>query len=301
VIPNDVADLRRAVAAYEAATCPKDKLESIQRVLASFEEDNRVELAAAPEWAKLAARSVASVWRIQDLSPQDGQVRLHTTSLADHLKSCPGQEPVFGLQPVPRSHQGGGTVFVVRRANGDLALLTAHHVARGGVEGLACVFGFHGATPPSQVPESDVIRLGRILENGDGELRDWALIEPTQPLDGVAHPALEVHHQPVLPRQEVFTLGFPFGVPMKFVDNARILSLDGFGLHTDLDTANGNSGSPVLAFMQGRPVVVGVIRQTPRDFEPINGCKVETPCKLTVAECAAGTIAVPMSTIPGLM
>jgi V8-like Glu-specific endopeptidase len=83
--------------------------------------------------------------------------------------------------------------------------------------------------------------------------------------------------------KEIFSWGFPKGLPMKFVDDAHLIRSDSFWV--DMDLYRGNSGSPIFVkinsgnFASWKYKIVGVVSRGEFDYDtvkaPVNGvnCK----------------------------
>jgi len=75
---------------------------------------------------------------------------------------------------------------------------------------------------------------------------------------------LEISKTPVKKGDEVYVLGHPSGLPLKYTKNGKVFSdFNNFNFKTNLDTYGGNSGSPVF---NGNHKVVGILIRGAKDY-----------------------------------
>lgn len=151
---------------------------------------------------------------------------------------------------------------------------TARHCAVAKV-GLRVVFGFGHPAPPVLVRTG----AGAFLEVGVDDVfevvevrpserpDDWALLKLDRPAS--ATPLVLERNRVVDDTSQEFAVsGHPIGLPLKYADGARILSVgaaeDAAVFHATLDTYGGNSGSPVVDQATSR--VVGLLSAGDGDF-----------------------------------
>ena len=97
---------------------------------------------------------------------------------------------------------------------------------------------------------------------------DWVVLELQRPVDhlpDVARPTIGMARVGMA----VYTLGYPCGLPLKLADGATVLSIGSGDFRADLDTFDGNSGSPV--FDAQTHTLLGIIVEAQKgegDFEP---------------------------------
>jgi V8-like Glu-specific endopeptidase len=73
--------------------------------------------------------------------------------------------------------------------------------------------------------------------------------------------------------QEVFVIGHPVGLPLKYAGNAKITdNSPSTYFSANLDTFGGNSGSPVFSMVDGKHIVEGILVRGETDFVEVNGC-----------------------------
>lgn len=76
---------------------------------------------------------------------------------------------------------------------------------------------------------------------------------------------------------EVGAVGYPQGLPMKFVDSAKVRKVSKNHFETNLDTYSGNSGSPVFERISGR--LLGILIEGDDDFvKTKEGCFISKHC-----------------------
>lgn len=116
-----------------------------------------------------------------------------------------------------------------------------------------------GGSPPLSVPESSVYSIDKIrLAAAPGQ--DWALLGLTGSVKGMT--MAKVRSVGPAVGEQVYTLGHPCGLPLKFDWNATVRSSTGQEFVADLDAFVGNSGSPIFS-LQTHEVVGMLIRGQP--------------------------------------
>lgn len=75
---------------------------------------------------------------------------------------------------------------------------------------------------------------------------------------------------------QVITMGYPTGMPLKFSLNAYVRRKKKFVVETNLDVYGGNSGSPV--FEENSLHLEGIVTEGEDDFVPHKGCHVSKHC-----------------------
>lgn len=86
---------------------------------------------------------------------------------------------------------------------------------------------------------------------------DWRVIRLDRTADRT--PLSIYTGKPLSDSSEVHVVGHPLGLPMKAANEGRIRGHDNGRYRTTLDTFRGNSGSPVYALINDRPVVIGIM------------------------------------------
>jgi len=137
---------------------------------------------------------------------------------------------------------------------------------------------------PTLIPASQVFTGGRVLrriENHGTDYWDWAVLQlSTKVPPSVAEPVTNWNLGPVRQAQRVFVIGFPDGMPLKYVPGATVLdpSNSKYFLAT-VSTFAGNSGSGI--YDEASKSLVGIFYGGSTDYEPdseSNSCNVATQC-----------------------
>lgn len=208
---------------------------------AIYGDDGRVDWVGAPADVRALGVSVAALFSRRDLIEVGGRYQVMTKPFAEVFHLAPGE--AFAEQPCGAF----GTAWVLDEHH----MVTAGHcVPHGGVNELVCVFGFavngEGEAATSfdaeQVAFPSAVLSSRDLdEEGDG---DWAVLRFEQAL---AAAPLSVRAGAVEVGEQVWMLGYPCGIPLKYAPGAVVTQHknDDRFLAT-LDAFAGNSGSPVF-------------------------------------------------------
>lgn len=213
-------------------------------------QDDRLEVFQADASKRALADSVASLWEESSLKydPKSGTYKLLTENYGEKLGLCPTE--AFREQPAGPNC----TATLV----GEDVLLTAGHCV---LDDKACaqsrfVFGFAitdpGGSAPSSVPSTEVYACAEVVSryvnpNGARAVRaDYALIRLDRKVSG--HRIVPISRDDGLAEGDaVFTMGYPFGLPLKVAGGATVrdVSAPGFFV-SDVDALVGNSGSPIF-------------------------------------------------------
>lgn len=122
------------------------------------------------------------------------------------------------------------------------------------------VFGFsvdkEGAAPKT-VGKSDVYSCAEVKLYTHSAKGDYAVVKLDRPVRRRAAARLDVSGPPA-PGDRIFTVGGPYGLPLKVVNDASVRQLSGDKAFfvTDLDTSGGNSGGGIFSAVDGR--LIGV-------------------------------------------
>jgi hypothetical protein len=223
---------------------------------------------------KANSRSVVSLFLASGIvSNGDGTSTLQTGKFGQ-LNSLCQQEPYY--------HQPAGAFcsgFLVAPA---IIATAGHCVNEDNVTTVRFVFGFQmsdASTAALRIPDSDIYTgaevIGRELTN-DGT--DWCLVRLDREVNDRQILALRSEGK-IADNAEVYVLGHPSGLPLKFADgaNVRINTHDAV-FTANLDTYGGNSGSPV--FNRNTHEVEGILVRGATDFVPVGFCMVSAICPI---------------------
>jgi V8-like Glu-specific endopeptidase len=200
----------------------------------------------------------------------DGSYFLDSRTLSERLERrhearC-GEQEHFRDELAPAS----ATAFLV----GDRFMLTAGHcVCKKDSENLDearikktwIVFGFQKNSPRQsdfRIEGRDIYKIKKIVAHRYTKEKDWALIKLDRAVEGRSPLPLDSISKIYL-NTDLYMLGHPSGLPLKFTDGAKIRAISPSYFHADLDGFQGNSGSPV--FDKTRHFVIGILVRGPRD------------------------------------
>lgn len=234
---------------------------------AIYGRDDRIEYFQAPGEIKELADSVVSLWSSSEMEYDRNAdaYRLKTENFGKSANLSPLER--FREQPVGGFCSGA---FV----GGDLILTAAHCITeRAKCLDTKFVFGFaitgDGAAVPDSIGAPDVYSCKDLVRRYISEDIEWlggefALVRLDRPVGG--RRPLEINRNgPAAPGTPLFVIGYPMGLPVKITGNARARkSPEGGFFFADLDTYNGNSGSPV--FNASTKLIEGVLVRGEKDF-----------------------------------
>lgn len=242
-------------------------------------KDDRVDYYEVPASLRPLADSVVSFWRSGDVKIKDGVAALDTVTFKK-LGICQGQK--FLEQPAG--------AFCSGALVGPDLVMTAGHCVPNETEcaDTKLVFGYvvkaTGAYPDS-VPAADVYSCKRILRRkysdsspldmlSGGRGNDYALLLLDRPVTG-RRPLPVNRSGNIRKGEKVFIIGYPFGLPLKLADNARVRDISPRNFFwTDLDTFGGNSGSPVFNSRTGLIEGIHVRAETKMFMDTPAGCRI---------------------------
>ncbi|MEZ5498242.1 MAG: serine protease [Steroidobacteraceae bacterium] len=216
----------------------------------------------------------------------DGAVELQYQPYGNYFQLCADER--FWCQPTVLERRGGGygsTGYSGYLLEDNVILSCWHGYALFEQERSFAVFGYAArryCDRPLRLPAEQVIALcpQPLAQPEVDRRRDAASDVVLLELERPAPTGIDKHRVPhgrMSAGEPVYTLGFPCGLPMKLADGARVLSVDRDAalFRADLDTYDGNSGSPVFSANDHRLLgIVLAAQQGAGDFEavPSQGC-----------------------------
>ncbi len=150
-----------------------------------------------------------------------------------------------------------GTAFL---ADGQHILSSLHVFSNHDLEDLVLIRSFRTTNLAGEIneifDESDVYRLSSFVGQ-ELDSYDIALVKLDRKVtanNGLSN--FDIGSNQHIGDQ-VYTLGHPIGLPMKFTFQASIRSMNDYYFNTTLDTFQGNSGSPV--YRRDRHQIIGIL------------------------------------------
>lgn len=214
------------------------------------------------------------------LSLGNGQIRLKLKSLSETYRD--GNRPLcedvrFKEQPA----LGSCTGFLVA----ENLLVTAGHCAAmiEDCQDRAWIFGVNlERSGQNLFLEKEIYFCKEIISQRYLKSRsDFAIIELDRKVEAIkplTFSRVANGESPLNIGDSLFMIGHPLGLPMKIVDEGKVIDTGIDGVTTSLDAFSGNSGSPV--FLQNTKVVHGLLVRGEPDFNlnPSRGCFEEVRC-----------------------
>jgi len=246
--------------------------------------DDRVELREASQPLRNAGASVVALFGSDALIPvADGRWRLRFGPSGAERGWCPDER--FSRQP--RGALCSGFLIAPDR------IATSAHCVRPPDDpyaaGLDCdearfVFGFGlGADgePPAVLTPEQVYRCAAVIDGeGSPNGADWRVVRLDRAVSDRLPLPVYAGDTPLARGTALTVIGHPIGLPAKVAPGGAVTddtTVDHFV--ADLDTYEGNSGSPVLATLAARPVVVGLLARGETDFDATpEGCERSRRC-----------------------
>ncbi len=208
---------------------------------AIYGEDGRREVRDSSPEVQALAGSVAALFLRRDVRELDGRFQILARPMGEVYQLADGER--FAEQPSGAS----GTAWVIDEHH----MVTAGHcIPPEGAADLVCIFGFvldETGEPPEWFDAEQVAFPSAVLSarpQGEGDDGDWAVLRFDEAL---AAPPLRVRGREVEVGEEVWMLGCPCGIPLKYAPGGvvtRHKNDDRF--YATLDAFAGNSGSPVF-------------------------------------------------------
>jgi hypothetical protein len=230
-----------------------------------------------PRIRHLSLSSVALIAE-SNLLRRPGGFLVSSKTFGEEKNLCPGER--FREQPAAAFCSG---VLIGR----DL-VLTAGHCLEGAKHCRQTKFVFgYAISPEGRAPDflaaedvydcRDILYWESLGENQQKSAIDYAIIRLSRPVQGRPTAGLS---RTGGPRQGdyVLAVGYPAGIPLKFLTGGKVRRAGQSTFETDLDAYEGSSGSPVYSLASGK--LEGILIEGEEDFElSPGGCFVSKQCQ----------------------
>lgn len=250
-----------------AVGCKNRKFNTPSGVKGVYGTDDRKEIGEADVPWQALGKGVALVPSTGVMLQPNGDVVLRARPLKDVAGLC--DDVRFANQP----SLGKGTAFLLSET---LALTASHVVSQ--CKGTMFLFDqtLEGLQPQSDgtytVPKESVFQCAEILAQARKSDVDFSLIRLDRPATGRSFFRI-ASSEPPAKGDAVALFGHPSGLPLKFANNAQVISSNNAAtFQSDLDAFKGNSGGPVVSERTGD--LLGVLTSGNIDFiDQGRGCK----------------------------
>ncbi len=237
-----------------------------------YGKDNRLDYYQVSEDPiKRLADSTVALIRAADLSTIGSDTGIHTVPYGSKNALC-SSEPFY--------NQGTAANCSGFLVSPDLVVTAGHCMfSQTQCDETRFVFGFQIQKEnimPTSVPTSLVFKCKELVKTTSRvKDDDFAVIRLDRP---VTHTLPLPYRQigSVAVGDSLSVIGYPYGLPVKIAGGAQVRALQAKYLTANLDTYNGNSGSPVFNAVTGN--VEGILVNGEKDFQLQNGCYVSNLC-----------------------
>lgn len=249
-------------------------LQAIDKVI--YGDDNRVDYYKMSPTIKSIADSVVSLWDISSVKfdATKNKYVLQTMNYGDRLNLC--EDEPFRNQPIG--------AFCSGALISEDTIITAGHCINSEAKCSSTYFVFGYAVKDRQNPDtavtefdsSNVYKCSKIIKTqvgpepteenpqGIGLGPDYAIVKLDRKVVGKTPLKINTN-QKLTAGQEMFVIGYPVGLPVKFADGAIVRDPSPYGYFVaNLDTYGGNSGSPV--FNLNTNLIEGILVRGDNDF-----------------------------------
>ncbi len=223
-----------------------------------YGKDDRVEPENVREIAlqRIAASTLVMVYK-RNITEELAGLRMDSHVYGEHFDLC--RDERFYDQPAA----GECSAFLVGE---DMVATAGHCVSETNCAERMFMFGFQMKAPLDSVtiiPKSEAYSCKRVMARSVSETVDFALVQLDRKV--LYHAPLKLALDEPLVDQEMRVIGYPAGLPLKIVEQARVRRVEDDFLSLNSDTFGGSSGSPVVNAKTLE--VVGLIARGETDFE----------------------------------
>lgn len=226
--------------------------------------DNRLDWhQISNEQVRKNADCVAAICDVDALTEAGkGHVQLNVKKYGEAFNLC-DSEPFFS-QPIAGGRMATG--FLVKE---DIIATAGHIISEENLKNTRFIFGFRmldNSTARTKFPTENIyqgIKIINRIYRPTFDKSDWALVKLDRKV--VNYPPAKISEGKISPGQQVYMIGHPLGLPLKYSAGASVRRIGDASFSADLDVFSGNSGTPV--FRSDTHEAIGfVIRGDSRDF-----------------------------------
>lgn len=225
-----------------------------------YGSDNRQDFYEIRDFdVKRNATAVASIWPEHLVEDKGDYYRLRPWTTLGRVKNLHTDEKYYN-QPV-------GSYCSAFLVSPTIAVSAGHCLTEPSkIKKARIVFGYHMTSRHSYnsfIPKNHVYKVKRVIayELDNQTKNDFIVFELDRPC--YAFQPLKLARQDVRKGQNVYIIGYPSGMPLKYAPGARVQSIRHLYFTATVDSFGGNSGSPIF---NSRDEVVGILVRGGKDY-----------------------------------